>query len=127
MQVLSRGSAAREIIKRLKAGEVVGLLPDQNADDAFIPFFGKPAGTVLGPAVLHIKTKAPLLPSCCIRTGPGTYKVIFFEPIRQLENETAEELMTRINAVLEKMIRIAPEQYLWMHDRWRNARRKGLL
>jgi Kdo2-lipid IVA lauroyltransferase/acyltransferase len=127
MQVLSRGNAAREIIRRLKAGEMVGLLPDQNADDAYIPFFGKPAGTVLGPAVLHIKTKAPLLPVCCIRTGPGTYRVIFFEPMTVREGETSIELMTRLNQVIEDMIRIAPEQYLWMHDRWRNARRKGLL
>lgn len=126
-RMLSRGRAAREILVRLKAGEVIFILPDQNADDAFIPFFGHMAGTALGPAVLHLKTKAPILPACMLRTGPGTYRIVFREPLHALEGESAEELMTRVNAEIEAMIRLAPEQYLWMHDRWRNARRKGLL
>lgn len=127
MDIISRGNAAREMIRRLRQGQMVGMLPDQNDSDCFIPFFGHTAGTVLGPAVLHIKTGAPLLPSCCIRTGPGKYKAYVFEPITVLPDETPEELMTRVNAAIETMIRLAPEQYLWMHDRWRNARRKGLL
>lgn len=126
-RVMSRGNAARDILTRLKTGELIFILPDQNADDAFIPFFGHMAGTVLGPAVLHLKTKAPILPACMLRTGPGTYRTVFREPIHAREGEKAEELMTRVNAELEAMIRMAPEQYLWMHDRWRNARRKGLL
>lgn len=127
MEVLSRGNAARETIKRLKANEIVAMLPDQNADEAYIPFFGKPAGTVLGPAVLHLRTKAPILPCCHLRTGPGQYRHIYLEPIRALEGEKPEEVMTRVNAALEQMIRLAPEQYLWMHDRWKYARRRGLL
>ncbi len=126
-RMLSRGRAAREILVRLKAGEVIFILPDQNADDAFIPFFGHMAGTALGPAVLHLKTKAPILPACMLRTGVGTYRIVFREPLHALDGESAEELMTRVNAEIEAMIRLAPEQYLWMHDRWRNARRKGLL
>ena len=127
MEILSRGNAAREILKRFKAGEMVAILPDQNADDAFIPFFGHIAGTVLGPAVIHRKTKSPILPACCLRTGPGTFKIHLLEPMTLNEGETNEEFMTRINNSIEKMIRLAPEQYLWMHDRWKNARKKGLL
>ncbi len=127
MEILSRGNAARETIKRLKANELVVILPDQNADEAYIPFFGKPAGTVLGPAVLHLRTKAPILPCCHLRTGPGTYRHVYLEPIRALEGEKPEELMTRVNLAIEEMIRLAPEQYLWMHDRWKYARRRGLL
>lgn len=127
MEVLSRGNAAREMLKRLKAGEMVGLMPDQNADDAYIPFFGHLAGTVLGPAIIHKKTKAPILPGCCLRVGPGQYRVHFLEPMVAREDETPEEFMTRINEAIEYMIRLAPEQYLWMHDRWKNARRKGLI
>jgi KDO2-lipid IV(A) lauroyltransferase len=127
LQMLSRGKAAREIIIRLKAGEVIAIMPDQNADDAFIPFFGKIAGTVLGPAVLHKKTKAPILPAVMLRTGPGQYKMVFHAPMAMEDGEETEAFMTRINEELESLIRLAPEQYLWMHDRWRNARRKGLL
>ena len=127
MEILSRGNAARETIKRLKANELVVILPDQNADEAYIPFFGKPAGTVLGPAVLHLRTRAPILPCCHLRTGPGTYRHVYLEPLRAIEGEKPEELMTRVNAAIEEMIRLAPEQYLWMHDRWKYARRRGLL
>ncbi|MBS1702801.1 MAG: lysophospholipid acyltransferase family protein [Armatimonadetes bacterium] len=126
-RMLSRGNAAREILVRLRKGEVIFILPDQNADDAYIPFFGHVAGTALGPAVLHLKTKAPILPACMLRTGAGTYRIVFREPMHAKGDEKAEELMTRVNAEIEAMIRMAPEQYLWMHDRWRNARRKGLL
>ena len=127
MDILSRGNAARETIKRLKANELIVILPDQNADDAYIPFFGKPAGTVLGPAVLHLRTKAPILPCCHLRTGPGEYRHVYLEPLRAIEGETPEELMTRVNLAIETMIRLAPEQYLWMHDRWKYARRRGLV
>jgi Kdo2-lipid IVA lauroyltransferase/acyltransferase len=127
MSVLSRGKAAREILVRLKNGEVIGLLPDQNADEAFIPFFGIPAGTVVGPARLHMKTGAPLMPCCCIWNSPGKYTAYISECIYAKEGETAEELMARVNLEIEKLIRIAPEQYLWMHDRWKNARIAGLL
>jgi KDO2-lipid IV(A) lauroyltransferase len=127
LNILPSGSAARDILTRLKANEIIAILPDQNNDDAYIPFFGHIAGTVLGPARLHLKTKAPILPMCIIRTGPGKFKVVYREPLFAIEGEDAPALMTRVNSEIEAMIRLAPEQYLWMHDRWRNARRKGLL
>lgn len=126
LQILSSGSAARDILTRLKAGEIIAILPDQNNDEAYIPFFGRIAGTVLGPARLHLKTGAPILPMCILRTGPGKFRVVYREPLVAIDGEDAPALMTRVNAEIEAMIRLAPEQYLWMHDRWRNARRKGL-
>lgn len=126
LEILSSGSAARDMLTRLKAGEIIAILPDQNNDDAYIPFFGRIAGTALGPARLSIKTGAPILPMCILRTGPGQFRVVIREPLVAREGEDATQLMTRVNEELETMIRLAPEQYLWMHDRWRNARRKGL-
>jgi KDO2-lipid IV(A) lauroyltransferase len=126
LNILSSGSAAREILTNLKAGEMIVILPDQNNDEVYIPFFGRIAGTVLGPARIHLKTGAPIVPMCFLRSGPGQYRVVFREPLIAREGEDATALMTRINEEIEAMIRLAPEQYLWMHDRWRNARRKGL-
>ncbi len=128
INVLSRGDSARPILVKLKRKEIVGILCDQNAEDAFVPFFGKPCGTVLGPAVLHQRTGAVLLPSYCVRVGPGKYKVIVKPPV-DIENEISspEELMTRLNEVLESVIREYPEQWLWMHDRWKSARKRNLL
>lgn len=126
IRIMPRGNAAREILVRLKKGEVIVIMPDQNADDAYIPFFGKPAGTVLGPAVFNKKTGAPIVPACILRTGIGAYHVVIRPHITMQEGETTEDLMTRVNHEIEQMILLAPEQYLWMHDRWKNARRKGL-
>ena len=127
LQVLSRGNAIRETLLSLRKGDLIVIMPDQNDDKIFIPFFGHPAGTVTGPAVLHQKTGSPILPFCILRSGPGQYRAIFHEPIVASDDDTPETLMTRINEELEAMIRLAPEKNVWMHDRWKNARRQGLL
>jgi Kdo2-lipid IVA lauroyltransferase/acyltransferase len=126
--VLSRGNSARAILTKLRQNEMIGILPDQNSDEAFVPFFGKPAGTVLGPGVLHKRTGAAILPSCCSWVGPGRYRVQILPMLcaEELEGEPAQ-IMAAINLRLEEMIRPRPEQWLWMHDRWKSARRKGLL
>lgn len=128
MTYLPRGNSARGIIGVLRRGGVVGILPDQNDDECFVPFFGKPAGTVLGPAVLHLRTKATLVSSFCARIGPGQYETIVMPPINSVGLESdPPAIMSLVNADLEKVVREFPEQYLWMHDRWKNARRRGLL
>ncbi len=128
LSMLSRGNSARAILEKIKRKETVGILPDQNADECFVPFFGKPCGTTLGPAVLHLRTGAPLVPGFCLRTGPGKYRVEIFEPMEyQRGKSEPEQIMADINAVLENVIRRYPEQWLWLHDRWKSARRKGLL
>lgn len=128
-RVIARGDAARPILQRLRNNELVGILPDQNADEVFVPFFGQPCGTVLGPGVLSERTGAPVVPCWCVRIGPVRYRMIF-EPALQAQPgyETKGEGMIRsINASLEAIVRQYPEQWLWFHDRWRSARRKGLL
>jgi KDO2-lipid IV(A) lauroyltransferase len=128
LTLLSRGNSARAILTKLKNKETIGILPDQNADEAFLPFFGKPCGTTLGPAVLHLRTGAPLVPGYCLRVGPGKYRVEIFEPREYVRGkDTPEEIMTDLNLILEGVIRKYPEQWLWLHDRWKSARRAHLL
>lgn len=126
IDVLSRGDAAMGMMRKLRRGEMVAVLPDQNASDAFVPFFGHETGTVIGPAVLAQRTKAVILPAFCIRTGPGQYRVVVDEPI-DLEQTPMDpaETMAAYYRSLEAAIREAPEQYLWMHDRWKSSRRRG--
>lgn len=128
-RVISRGDAARPMLERLRANELIGILPDQNSDEIFVPFFGKMAGTVLGPAVIAERTGSPLIPSWCVRAGPGRYEVVFEPPLVAEEGFPGRgEGMTRaIHACLERAIRRHPEQWLWFHDRWRTARHQGLL
>jgi Kdo2-lipid IVA lauroyltransferase/acyltransferase len=126
--VLSKGSSARQILTKLRNNEMVGILPDQNALDCYVPFFGHPAGTHMGPAVLHQRTGAVIAPAFCVRTGVGRYKVFSLPLIDPDNRETdPEKIMAEINLAIETVARKYPEQYLWLHDRWRNARKKGLV
>lgn len=125
--ILSRGNTVRQILANLKLNHAIGILPDQNTKEAFVPFFGKPCGTVLGPAVLHLRTGAPLLPCYCPQVGPGRWKIVFRPVVKSPEGTRPEQIMTVLNAELEAMIRQYPSQWLWMHDRWKSARRAGLL
>lgn len=125
-RVLPKASAAREILRVLKAGGFVGILPDQHAhppDAVVAPFFGRPASTTSAIARLADKTEALIVPAWDIRVAPGRYELHIEEPIdvRTLprEERSAEALMTRVNAVLESVIRRSPEQWLWLHNRWR--------
>jgi len=121
--VLYRGNSARAVLQCLKKKEIVGLLPDQNAADVFVPFFGLPTGTVDGPAVIHLKTGAPLLFSWCVRDSRGGFAIHFEPPV--VVTPTGDravdvaEVMTLINAHLEARIRLYPTQWLWLHNRWK--------
>lgn len=126
LEILSRGSAARAIIKKLKDNEIVAVLPDQNTAEAFLPFFGHPCGTVLGPAVLALRTGAPIITAFCFRKGPGQYHSIV-GPELDYGDGSPEAIMTSANKAIEDIVRAHPEQYLWLHDRWKSARRKGLV
>ncbi|MBL8086588.1 MAG: lysophospholipid acyltransferase family protein [Chthonomonas sp.] len=127
-RVIPRGNAARPMIEALRRNELVGILPDQNSDEIFLPFFGHPAGTVLGPGVIAERTGAPVVPMFCVRTGPGRYKIIV-RPIVVPPPPTdtkGESTMLAIHQELEATIRKYPEQWLWFHDRWKSARQRGL-
>jgi len=127
--VIPRGNSARQILEKLRANEIIGILPDQNAEDAFLPFFGKPAGTNLGAGVIQGRTGATVLPVYCVYLGNGRYKMVFCKQLKAQEGfETKGEGMLRaVNSWLEEVIREYPDQWLWFHDRWRNAREAGLL
>lgn len=129
VEVLSRNAAGRGILRALGEGKLVGILADQNADEAFIEMFGLPTGTVLGPAQLSQKSGAPMLPTYCVRIGPNKYKVIFYPPICPQERglECATAAMQTLSRSLEEVVRRYPEQWLWFHDRWKSARRRGLV
>lgn len=127
--VLSRGNAARAMLEAIRNKKLVAVLADQNCSESFVPFFGFPTGTVLGPAVMHKRTGAPLLPSYCVRTGPNRYKIIFHELLTPdlTEEDPLIGLTKAMNQSLERIITEYPEQWLWLHDRWKSARRKGLI
>jgi KDO2-lipid IV(A) lauroyltransferase len=127
-QVISRGDAALPTLRALKRNEFVGILPDQNSDELFVPFFGVPCGTVTGPAVLAQRAGCPLLPIYTARIAVNRYRMWIEPPLEPEPGFDPIEGMTRaINRSLENAIRQYPDQYLWIHNRWKSAKRRGLV
>jgi KDO2-lipid IV(A) lauroyltransferase len=124
--VVPKSDAAREILRTLRAGGAVGILLDQHArgaDAIAVPFFGRPAATSSSVARFVDRTEALVVPAAAIRIGPARYRLTFEEPIdvRTLpkEERTPERLTALLNATMERQIRRAPEQWLWLHNRWK--------
>jgi KDO2-lipid IV(A) lauroyltransferase len=126
-RVVSKRDAARTLLQTLRSGGVVGILADQRArppDAVAVPFFGRPAWTTTAIARLAGKTGALILPVVCLRTSPGRYRLVYSEPFDPATLPAAgrgvEPLTARITALVESQVRDAPEQWLWLHDRWRS-------
>jgi KDO2-lipid IV(A) lauroyltransferase len=108
------------VLSALKRNRCVALLIDQDAheDGAFVPFFGRPASTPRGPAVFHLRTGAPLVFARSIRLPGERYRIhctrLNTDGITDPDRITA--LMTE---ELEAAIRETPEQWFWMHRRWK--------
>ena len=124
MRNIPRGEDARALLRVLRRGEILGLLMDQdtNVQGVFAPFFGRPAHTPVGPVRLAMRTGAPLVPMALYREGEG-YHLVVQPPIPLPDTGDREadlrEGVARCNRTLEALIRRHPEQWVWMHRRWK--------
>ncbi len=115
----------RQILRCLHANKPVGILVDHAIADVqgvFLPFFGRLAMTVTGPAVIAHRTASPLVPMFIEWDGPTTHRVIV-QPALHLRtdlprHEAIVDLTARLNSVVEAQIRRLPEQWFWLHKRW---------
>ena len=123
LEVVPRDRATTAILRALRKGHVVGLLVDQDTRGAGIevPFFGHPARTPTGPAVLADRTGAPIVPMAIHSLPDDTHLVTVRPPIRPAGRtpEDVEKTTRAFTGELERFIRKAPAQWVWMHDRWR--------
>jgi KDO2-lipid IV(A) lauroyltransferase len=107
----------------LDRGRVVALLIDQDTRGAgvFVPFFGRPARTPPGPAVLALRAQVPVL-TVFIRRRPDGGHTIAFErvPVPARGRDTVVALTARLTAAIEAHIRTAPAEWVWWHRRWRS-------
>jgi KDO2-lipid IV(A) lauroyltransferase len=126
--VIRKEGALKETIRTLRGGGWVAIVADQNAGrrGVFLPFFGLEASTWATPAIVALKTGAPVYVGATVRR-PGP-ELAFDVRIRRLEptpagldeNEAARLLLGRIVRTLEGWIREHPEQYNWLHRRWKS-------
>jgi len=124
--ILPKRGGLDAILDKLAAGDLVVFPFDQHAsrkDGVLVDFFGHPAGTFRSLSVIALSTGVPVVPAASWRVPDGTH-VLRFEPALELiEHPDANEairLNTRAyNAALERMIVRHPEQWWWVHRRWK--------
>jgi KDO2-lipid IV(A) lauroyltransferase len=120
---IDRGStsAAKEMLRALKHARMLAFLNDQNirAESAKVPFFGRPAPTPIGPARLAIRAGVPVVGLFIERLPDGTQYIVCDDPIETSRDDDPIALTARMTARIEAQIRRAPEQWVWMHDRWK--------
>lgn len=129
-RLFSKARSMRKILRSLKNNELVGILLDQNAGrraGVFVDFFGKSACTNKGLALIAQKTRAPVVPVFLIREARA-YRMTVGPEIPLIETGDKQrdlrENTRQYNRVLESMIRRYPEQWFWVHRRWKTRPEK---
>ena len=123
-----KGAAAKGIIKAIREKSIALVVIDQDAGKSgvFIDFFGKPASTNRGAASLIIRLKAPIVMAFGVRGENGQIEIHIekFPDVSTFTDDDAgiHKLLTEYTKLLEKYIRKYPEQYMWMHKRWRTKK-----
>lgn len=130
---LPRRGSIKQIFRVLRENEGVGFVLDQNTireEGVFVDFFGRPACTMPGLAIMVGRTGAPVLPLKCYREPAGLHRIEVMPPIpwEDPEGMSREEVVRhntqRYTAVLEDIIREHPAQWLWVHKRWKTRPRE---
>jgi KDO2-lipid IV(A) lauroyltransferase len=127
VQTIYQDEAVRQVHAQLKAGAIVGLLPDQDRDHTrgiFVDFFGKPAHTSVAPVKFAMASGAPILPAFMVRMPGNRYKLVLGRLMRpKIEAGDRTASIRKYTEAwmkdFEEVIRHYPEQWGWMHDRWK--------
>lgn len=124
-KIVSLGISIRQVYKELKQKNIVAMVADQRgpSDGTRVDFFGRKASVYPGPAILSLKTKAPILYGIAIRQPDYSYKATMVEisqdNLPEKEEDKVTEISRRHTAYLEEVMRKHPEQWFWMHKRWK--------
>ena len=127
--IIPKKNALFKLQKTLQKGISIGMLPDQSTMKGItIDFFGRPATTTPVPAILAINYNKPIIVLACCRTQDNNYVGFISNPIRSGEYTSEKEEIIRITKEItremEFIIRKYPDQYLWMHNRWKKYKGK---
>ncbi len=126
-RVLDKGDFARGLLTAMRTGQTVGILMDTNMtppQGVFVEFFGKPACTASGLARVALKTGAAVLPGFMMWEAAERRYVLHFGPPLVFEQTGDEETdiiaaTQQCASVTETWIRRYPDQWLWIHRRWK--------
>jgi KDO2-lipid IV(A) lauroyltransferase len=127
LKLLDKSADYPRILDILARGGNLGMVGDQDAGQRglFVNFLGRPASTFKSIALLSLKFGAPLLVLGAARVGHPMQYCMYFEDIIKPEDyehrsDAARAITERYTAALERMVRRHPEQYFWLHRRWKH-------
>jgi Kdo2-lipid IVA lauroyltransferase/acyltransferase len=134
--LLPKENAMRAMLRSLNRNEMVAILIDQNMawyEGVFVEYFGRPACTTTGLALLALHTGAPVLPAYLARLPDGRYRLVVGPEVEIIRtgNHDADVFANtqRFTKVIEGVVRQYPDQWFWVHQRWKTqkcqVRRKG--
>jgi KDO2-lipid IV(A) lauroyltransferase len=128
-EMMPKGGSGKRIMSLLRENQVIGILSDQNVsvrEGVFVDFFGRPACTGAGLAVLAMRSGAPVLPGFMVRQKSGKYKLIL-KPLVEITRTSDDEADIQVNTqrfvkVIEDVVREYPDQWFWIHQRWKTKK-----
>jgi KDO2-lipid IV(A) lauroyltransferase len=126
-RLVRKHHAAAEVLRALREKQLLVLPFDQNSTrglGVFVDFFGEPASTNAGMARIGLRAAAPVVPAFIVRQGRAARHLVYVLPIMEFENTgdprgDVVRNTERLSAVFEDMVRRFPEQWLWVHKRWK--------
>ena len=130
LELFDRQEGFQPVIDLLRSGGGVGVLSDQHAGDhgLWTPFFGKLASTSPLPALLAKRTHAALIAAGVYTIGPARWRMVFTERFDPPKADASVAALTaEINQIIEQQIRVAPEDWFWVHNRWKTPQPNFLL
>jgi len=129
VRTIDKTNSGPEMIRLLKEGWIVGILADQSPREAGVPvtFFGQPCWATVAPAMIAARAKVPIHIIAIIRQPDGNYEMEFSEPIEFDRSKPLRaglvEVSQQCQDVIERLVRAHPEQWLWLHRRWKERPR----
>jgi len=126
VEVIPKRRAVRRVLEALRRGSMVGILLDQNTsrrEGVFVPFFGELASTAKSLAALAFSSGAPVVPVFIHREAGGRHRVVVEPAVPPPATGDREQdiftFTTAFAKIVESRIREWPEQWLWIHRRWK--------
>lgn len=131
-RVARKGISTKLILKELYKKNMVGILSDQDAgkNGMFINFFGRPTSTHKGPFEIAKHTGSIILPNFIVRTNGPFHKLYLEDYIEMRGAKTEEDIrkgLQKYMSLLERYVRQYPDQWLWLHKRWKSTPKRNIL
>ena len=124
---IDKNNSVSKTMSILREGGILGVLPDVNVlprDGVFVPFFGTLACTTSGVAMIAARTNAMIIPMCCVwDKSSERYRVMYGKIIEHANtgdrHQDIVDTTAAFTTAMEKFIRAYPDQWLWIHKRWK--------